>query len=254
LLVDLDGTVYNGNTLVDSLTPRFFQCAQENKLPTLFVTNRAHRSAAIVAEQLRGLGISLCDEQILTSAIATAAYLKPAKAYVIGEEGLCKPLLKRGFEITETKPDYVIVGFDRSLCYEKIDTASRLIRAGAEFIATNADALVAADADRHEPGNGAAIAAIECASGKKAKIIGKPNPVIFDMAIQQLNAKNLERSSICMIGDNPATDIHGAVNANLQAAWLTQDPSAQILPEWSNVNIVRNYTELCQLVFGKTLD
>jgi 4-nitrophenyl phosphatase len=251
LLVDLDGTVYNGETLVDNLAPSFFKKAYKTGLPYLFVTNRAHRKAKTIVQQLRALDIPVRAEQVLTSAVATTDYLKPAKAYVIGEEGLINPLLSRGFKITSDEPDYVIVGFDRTLTYEKIDTASRLIRAGSSFIATNTDSLVAATADRHEPGNGAAVAAIEFASGVKAEVIGKPNPIIFDMAIQRLKCQDLPRSSICMIGDNPSTDICGAVNSKLQAAWLTQDESAQLWQEWQNVNIVKNYQELSELVFSE---
>ena len=251
LLVDLDGTVYNGDTLVDKHAINFFQKVNDQAIPCLFVTNRANHTAKEISAKLNGLGIPCKETSVLTSALATAMYLKSGRAYVVGDHGLREALVERGFELTDEKPDYVIVGFTRELNYEKIDTASRLIREGAQFYSTNNDILVAATASRKEAGNGVAVAAIECASATQANVIGKPNPIIFDMAIQQLHINHVARESICMIGDNPNTDIQGAIAAKLQAIHLCPNTPLDPLTTHSSVRIANNYHDIHSYVFNE---
>jgi 4-nitrophenyl phosphatase len=99
----------------------------------------------------------------------------------------------------------VVVGFDRHLTYRKIATASLAIRAGAKFIGTNPDNTLPSELGQM-PGNGATLAAIAAASDKAPLIIGKPQPAIFQLALQRLQA---EPQSTAMVGDRLDTDILG---------------------------------------------
>ena len=113
--------------------------------------------------------------------------------------------------MTESDPDYVVVGETRNYSFEAITKAIRLISDGARFIATNPDAT-GPSADGVLPATGAIAALITKATGKEPYIVGKPNPMMFRSAMNKIGA---HRENTAMIGDRMDTDIVAGIEAGL---------------------------------------
>jgi len=246
IILDLDGTVYRGGAEVPGAS-RFVAHATARGMRCLFVTNRANRVPEAICAQLEEHGIPCRVQDVLTSAQATAQHLGSGSAYIIGEEGLRVALEEEGFTITSERPDYVIVGFDRTFDFEKLRTACRLIDAGAVFMATNADPRLKTR-DGLRPGTGAIVAALEAVCGPPARIVGKPQPLIFEMALQNLG---LDASDVIAVGDNLETDIAAGNRAGMRTALLLTGVSQReevadspFAPTW----IAEDYDELARLV------
>ena len=171
------------------------------------------------------LGIYLSNDQIISSASATATYLiktRPhaKKIWVVGEQGLREELAKKGFtilneELGELEPidtihhscDLVVVGMDRKLTYDRLAIGCRFIRQGAEFIATNVDQTFPIEKGIL-PGAGSMIAAISACSGKQpAIVLGKPESLMYEQAIRETSV-TADKSAF--FGDRLETDILGA--------------------------------------------
>ena len=215
LLLDLDGTVYNGNLAVPGAAA-FLRRLRQEGLPFLYVTNRASRSAEAICDQLRGYGLECDPSEVLTSALASARHMAGGRVYMIGEEGLREALLEFDCELTEEGAEWVVVGLDRQVTYAKLDIASRLVRAGARFVSTNPDAVLSTEHGL-AVGNGAIVAAVAMASGAEPEVIGKPSPRMFEIALDQLG---LPADKVLMVGDNPETDIAGGLAAGVRTAFL----------------------------------
>lgn len=248
IILDLDGTVYLGATEVPGAGGFVRRCHAAG-IACLFATNRSNRLPAEVAAQIRGYGVECADTDVLTVSQATAAFLPPGAAFIIGEEGLEIPLREAGFTITDRDPDYVIVGFDRGFNYQKLKTACTLIHQGARFIATNPDQGLRLE-DHVSPGTGALVAAVAAGSGRPPFYIGKPERRFMDMAVRRLG---LPHDQVIVVGDNLDTDIRAGQAAGLRTALLLTGitgradlAGADIEPTW----VVESYAELEALVFA----
>ncbi|RMG35201.1 MAG: HAD-IIA family hydrolase [Gammaproteobacteria bacterium] len=211
LLLDMDGVLYHGDRPLPGA--REFLDATA-RLPRVFVTNNPIRTPAEVATKLRSLGLGEIPEPaILTSGVAAARWLAREKPdyrfYAVGADGLHRELARFGVEDAEAA-DFVVVGEGPGLDYETLTRGLRLLLAGARLISTNPDTTVdAVRSGEHWvlPGGGALVAPFEVASGRRAITIGKPEPLLFEMALEQLG---LSAADCVMIGDRPDTDILGA--------------------------------------------
>ncbi|MGI5867953.1 MAG: HAD-IIA family hydrolase [Kiritimatiellia bacterium] len=247
LLLDLDGTVYAGAAEVPGAGDFIRRC-EAGGIQCLYVTNRANRTRELVVEQLRSYGIPCTVESVVSTAIATARYLGSGSAYVIGEHGLEAALLEQGIAITDDNPDAVVVSLDRQFSYAKLKAACRFIHGGAKFVATNPDACLKIE-DGIVPGSGSIVAAVRTGSGKDPVVIGKPEPLLYDMALAIGNAKKEET---LVVGDNLATDIGAAVNAGMDSVLLLTGVSSRedIVPGApAPTFIAENYAELAKIVF-----
>lgn len=181
----------------------------------LVLTNNSIFTPRDLAARLRTSGLEVPEDRIWTSALATAAFVASQKpggsAYVIGEAGLITALHDAGFIMTDHEPDFVIVGETRTYSFEQITTAIRLIAAGARFIATNPDPT-GPSADGIIPATGSIAALMTEASGRKPYVVGKPNPMMFRSALNQIGAHS---ESTGMIGDRMDTDIVAGMEAGL---------------------------------------
>jgi len=130
--------------------------------------------------------------------------------YAIGEEGLRAALGER-YTIAEEGADFVVVGMDTGLTYEKLRVATLLIRGGARFIATNPDKTLPTE-EGLVPGNGASLAALEAATGVAPFVVGKPEPASFDLALARMG---VGKEGTAVIGDRLETDILGGRRAGL---------------------------------------
>ncbi len=247
IILDLDGTIYRGSQAVPGAAD-FVNRVAEHGIKVLFVTNRSNRTPESICTQLRGYGISCNIENILTSAQATARHLRSGSVFFIGEEGLERALLESGLTMDPESPDYVVVGFDRAINYTKIEKASRLIRAGARFIATNPDKAVNADGGI-SPGNGAIVAAIATASGVSPIVVGKPERAIIDIALERMG---LAPEHVVLVGDNMETDIKAGINAGIRTVLILTGVSTRMDAMNSPVEphrVVADYAELAHIVF-----
>jgi 4-nitrophenyl phosphatase len=247
IIFDLDGTIYRGSQAVPGAA-EFVRRVAEHGVKVLFVTNRSNRTPESVCAQLRGYGISCTTGDILTSAQATARHLGRGSFFSIGEEGLDQALLGAGLVMDHQNPDYVVVGFDRAIDYKKIEKATRLIRAGARFIATNPDKAVNADGGI-SPGNGAIVAAIAAATGADAFVVGKPERAIIDIAIERMG---LAPEHVILVGDNLETDIRAGRNAGIRTVLILTGVSTRSEVTRSPVKphrIVEDYAALTEVVF-----
>ena len=140
-LIDLDGTMYKGADEIDG-AKQFIDYLNQHDIPHLYVTNNSTKVPEDVVKKLAGFGIEAKPEEVVTSALATAHYIKQENAqasiYVIGEGGLRQALLNQGLTlIDDTHVDYVVVGLDTKVDYDKFSQGTLGVRNGAKFISTD---------------------------------------------------------------------------------------------------------------------
>lgn len=251
LILDLDGTVYRGDEPVAG-APELIGRLRREGVPFVYATNRANRTPEEIAARLRGYGIACAPGDVMTAALATALYLRPVgSAFVIGERPLRQALADAGFTEDAGDPDYVVVGLDRGVDYDKLNRAVRAIRRRARYVATNPDLLFDAGGGEKDIGNGTILAAITAASGVEPLVIGKPHPPLFEIALARLGVARERWRNVLVVGDNLETDIRGGIRAGLRTAWFTAGVSppgggVDVRPDWC----VDGYEELERIVFG----
>ncbi len=210
-LIDLDGTIYRGTEPIPA-GKRFVEGLQKRDLPFIFVTNNTTKSPETVANRLANeFDIHVEPKSVYTATLATIDYMKADhkgnKVYVIGEAGLIDLILESGFDWDETAPDYVVVGLDNYLTYEKVVKATLAIQKGATFIGTNPDKNIPTERGLL-PGAGSVISFVETATQVPPVYIGKPEAIIMDKAVEQLG---LKKEEVIMVGDNYETDIQAGI-------------------------------------------
>ncbi|NAZ80450.1 HAD-IIA family hydrolase [Kineococcus sp. R8] len=182
----------------------------------LVLTNNSIFTPRDLAARLARTGLHVPEESIWTSAMATADFLArqmpQGSAYVIGESGLTTALHEAGFVLTDTDPDYVVLGETRTYSFEAITRAIRLVEKGARFIATNPDAT-GPSAEGSLPATGSVAALITRATGAEPYFVGKPNPMMFRSAMNRIEAHS---ETTAMIGDRMDTDVVAGIEAGLR--------------------------------------
>jgi NagD protein len=209
-LIDMDGVIYRGGHLIPG-ADAFINGLRKNDIPFRFLTNNSQRTRLDVATRLQRLGIDVEMEHVYTCAMATARFLAQQKpggtAFVIGEGGLLTALHESGYAIVDKDPDYVVVGEGRTISFELVEAALKMILKGARLVATNLDPNCPTESGLR-PGCGATVAMLETASGIKAFSVGKPSPVMLRSARKELG---LTTDQTIVIGDTMETDILGGI-------------------------------------------
>ena len=194
----------------------FIRALLEQERKFLVVTNNALYTTRDLAHLLQVAELDIPEENIYTSAVATAKFLEDqlpeGKAFVIGEVGLTEAIHRIGYVQTPVNPDYVVLGDTTSYSFDQITIAIRLINNGARFIATNPD-LTGPGEQGIVPATGAMAALIEAATGKAPLYIGKPNPLMMRSALNHLGVHSEDSY---MIGDNMRTDILAGISAGME--------------------------------------
>lgn len=213
-LTDMDGVLVHENKALPGAAKLLNQWRTEGK-PYLVLTNNSIFTPRDLSARLRIAGLDVPEDAIWTSALATAAFLTSQQpggsVFVIGEAGLTTALHEAGFVMTETEPDFVVLGETRNYSFEAITRAIRLINAGSRFISTNPDAT-GPSAEGPLPATGSVAALITKACGKEPYVVGKPNPMMFRSALNKIGAHS-EKTG--MIGDRMDTDIVAGIEAGL---------------------------------------
>ncbi len=213
-ICDMDGVIYHGNLLIPGVK-EFIEWLENNDKQFLFLTNGSGRSPRELAQKLERMGLHVGQEHFYTSAQATASFLQSqcpgGSAYVIGEPGLTYALYEAGFSMNDVNPDYVVFGGPKSINYEQIEKAARLVMNGAKLIGTNSDLV---DPSEHGiiPACRALIAPIELTTGRKAYYVGKPNPLMMRHALKRLDC---HRADAALIGDRMDTDIIAGIETDI---------------------------------------
>jgi len=229
LLVDLDGVVYRGSEPVAGVAAVLADRAARGD-DVVYVTNNSMHYRAEYQTRLAEMGAPVSPNNVVSSARATAAYLKEhdpeiRRVLVLGAGGLERELRDLGYDVVGAgtaatrvshegldgfaaagRPDAVVVGLDPNLTYLRLVVACDSIRAGAHFIATNRDPIYPTERGL-QPGAGSIVAAVEAATGVVPISIGKPAPYLLEAAA---HAVGREPSEAIMIGDGIATDLAAA--------------------------------------------
>ena len=213
-LTDMDGVLVHENRAIPGASALLRQW-QETGTPFLVLTNNPIFTPRDLSARLARSGLEVPEERIWTSALATAEFLRSqlphGTAFVIGEAGLTTALHEAGYIMTETHPDYVVVGETRQYSFEAITQAIRFINDGARFIITNPDATGPTPWGV-VPATGSFAALISKATGKEPYVVGKPNPMMFRSALNRIGAHS---ETTGMIGDRMDTDIVAGIEAGL---------------------------------------
>jgi NagD protein len=214
-LTDMDGVlVHEGQALPGAA--EFLQRLVDRQRRFLVLTNNSIFTPRDLSARLARSGLQVPEEFIWTSALATADFLSsqlPAgSAHVVGEAGLTTALHEVGYTLTDTDPDYVVLGETRTYSFESITRAIRLVERGARFIATNPD-VTGPSPEGPLPATGAVAAMITKATGAEPYFVGKPNPMMFRSALNRIDGHS---ESTTMVGDRMDTDIVAGIEAGLE--------------------------------------
>jgi len=229
LLVDLDGVVYRGADPVPGVAAVLAERAARGD-DVVYVTNNSMHYRADYVTRLRSMGAPVDVDRIVSSARATAAYLRERhpevrRVLTVGAGGLDRELRDQDLEVVTGAhaatrmaqegidgvvaaghPDAVVVGLDPQLTYLRLAAAADCIRAGARFVATNRDPVYPTERGLR-PGAGALVAAIEATTGVTPVSVGKPAPLLLELAA---HAVGQEARDAVMIGDGLLTDLAAA--------------------------------------------
>jgi NagD protein len=230
-IFDLDGTVYLGEKALPGAVECIADLRRRGKR-ILFVSNKPLEPGRVYAQKLTRLGIPAVEADIITSAYVLGYHLartEPGlRLYVIGEPSLRDELRSHGLVVVDERIDQdpkgvispdgidaVVVAFDRTLDYRKLNTAYQALVSGARFFSTNADKICPMPGGGI-PDSGATIAALEHITGRKVELVaGKPSRLVMEVASQRLR---VEPGRIMMVGDRLETDIFMGQQAGMLTA------------------------------------
>jgi glycerol-1-phosphatase len=233
LLIDLDGVVWVGGDPVPGAVEALTTLLDAG-VEIVFVTNNPGKPAAVYAERLRGMGVDIADDWVVTAGRATARLASeraPAgsTAFVIGTDSFREEATAAGLEVVvdeeAREAGAVLVSGHRGFDYGELLTATLALQRGAALFATSRDPTLPMP-DGAWPGTGAILAAVETATGARAEVGGKPERHLFDLALQTLRCDLSRRARdksqrggggrVAMVGDRIASDIEGGRRAGLE--------------------------------------
>ncbi len=227
-LLDMDGTFYLGDRLLDGSID-FIRAVEQSGRDYLFLTNNSSHNAAHYVKKLARMGLEVGEEKVLTSGQATAmkarALYPGKKAFVLGNHFLVEELEEGGVPVDQANPDYVIIGYDTTLDYAKMTAVCDFVRAGLPYIATHPDFNCPTETG-FAPDIGAIIAFIEASAGRRPDlIVGKPYAGIVEAALQRTG---LKANELAMVGDRLYTDIetglrHGMTSILVMTGETTEE-------------------------------
>jgi 4-nitrophenyl phosphatase len=227
-VLDLDGTVCLGNQVLPGAAEAIATLRERGAL-IRFLTNSSANTPAQFAAKLNATGVACDESEMLNSGVGAAKFCSKEgyrSAFVVGEPGLIEVLAAHGVRTVnaphgtvqpqaESTADAAIVGICRSFSYDLLNAVMQQILAGARFIATNPDATYPLEAGRLIPGAGSLVAAVRTCSGKEPKAIGKPEPYLIDLLLEETG---VEPRETLVVGDRVETDIDAGRAAGCDVA------------------------------------
>lgn len=222
-ILDLDGTIYLGDTLIPGALETIERLAA-NEIPHVFLSNNPTRDREMYVEKLRGFGLPVNPENVVTTVFTTTQWIlqnaPEATVFPISEAPLIRSLTDAGIRISEDprEIDIVIASYDRDLHWRKLQIAFEAIwyYKRAYLIATNPDLFCPFPEGRGEVDAGAVIAALEKATGTTLRVnCGKPSPVMVQTIATAIGVP-IERSLV--VGDRLYTEIQMGIEAGTDTA------------------------------------
>jgi 4-nitrophenyl phosphatase len=272
VILDLDGVVYRGKQPVDGAAS-LIAALHERGVMVRFATNNSMATRAAYVDRLGGMGITAAIDEIVTSTSATIDHLREhlpevRRVLAVGAPGMLEELRDAGLTAAAAADavgsdydggplpdayDAVIAGLDPAFDYRRLAAALSALRAGALFIATNAD-LRYPTPSGFLPGAGSIIASLQAASGIEPLVIGKPQPGVFEAILERAG---IEPRDAVTIGDNPDADVVAAHRAGIASilvlTGVTDEATARALSGERRPDLVaRDPTEVAALL-GLTL-
>ena len=212
--LDLDGTIYLGGSLVDGAL-EFLSRLEARGILRFFLSNNSSRSVSQYLEKLHGLGVTASEDEVLLSTHDLLSWLSAegvTEAYLVGTEGMRGMLEDAGIGTRSETPQYVILGYDTEVTYEKLATASIHLHNGVPLVASHPD-LVCPSPEGGLPDSGAYMALFEAATGVgPAHVCGKPNA---GMILHKVEELGLAAERCAMVGDRLYTDMEMAERAGV---------------------------------------
>ncbi len=249
-LFDLDGTVYRGDVLIPGAAETIGALRAAGRR-VAFLSNKPLQTRGDYAAKLTRLGIPTSADEVVSSSLVLARHLRTldagAPVFVIGEPPLIAELRAHGFAVrTDHRVRWVVIAFDRTFDYAKLNVALQAVRSGARLIATNPDRTCPTE-DGEIPDCAGMIAAVEAVTGATVGVIvGKPSPIILETALATLGVPAVEA---VMVGDRIETDIvmgkRGGLATVLVLSGITRagDPRiAEVAPD----AVIRSIGELME--------
>lgn len=226
-LLDMDGTINLGDALLPG-AKEFMSYLRSSGRQFLFLTNNSSQDGAHYVNKMQNLGIRCSRENVLTSGDATISYLSAlrpqARIYLLGTSALEKDFRENGFVLTDENPEFVVLGFDTTLTYQKLVKACDFIRDGAIYIATHPD-INCPVTGGYIPDTGSMIEFIKASTGKVPKVIGKPNKEIIESAFRKI--PDVSKTEMAIVGDRVYTDIRTGENAGIASVLVLSGESTE---------------------------
>lgn len=206
-VLDMDGTIYLGNDLFP-YTHSFLQQVEKSDRAYYFFTNNSSKDIQTYIKKLKNFDICITPEQMMISTHVVLDYLekhhKGERVYIVGTPALRKDFLARGWIWDEENPDLVILGFDTTLTYEKLEMACHFIRQGVTYYGVNPDLNCPMEQGAFIPDCGSIARLIEASTGCYPEFFGKPSPRTLQYIIDKTG---YQANEIAIIGDRLYTDI-----------------------------------------------
>ncbi len=234
-LFDMDGTLYLGDRLY-SFTLELLKTIRECGAKYLFVTNNSSKSVNDYVKKLAKFGISATREDFMTSSQATAYYLKKhhwgKTLYVCGTQSLKQELIGDGFTVSDdiSRTECIVMGFDTELTFQKLHDVSFMLLTRPElpYIATNPDYVCPTEFGS-VPDCGSVCDMIYNATKKRPVVIGKPSPLMPQLAMEALH---MSVDETCVVGDRIYTDVKSGLNAGITSILvMSGETTSEILDE-----------------------
>lgn len=223
-LIDVDGTLCHGNRVIPG-TPEYIDSLRNRNVPFLIASNNSSMSSEQYLQKLKGLGFNVTSKDVLTATRVTVEYLNqfyPGKRiFALGMEGFLAELTAGGINLVDKDPDIVLLAYDKTITFDKLNTATHFISKGAKFIATHPD-VVCNSEDGYDVDIGAMIMLLEGATGVKPDIIAKPE---FKMAEISSRLLGIPKEDIYVVGDRLYTDIEFAKKNGMIAVMVLSGES-----------------------------
>ncbi|MEZ6141061.1 MAG: HAD-IIA family hydrolase [Zavarzinella sp.] len=250
-LLDMDGVLVHGRRPIPG-APEFITTLQKRQIPFLVITNNPIYTPRDLSHRLNSEGIAIPEENLFTSAMATAQFLSTQRpngtAFVVGESGLTHAMHAAGYTLTNKSPEYVVLGEVNSFSLDQITQAIRLIVAGARFIATNPDPTGPAESGII-PACGAVAAMIQRATGVSPYFVGKPNPLMMRKALATLGTHSDET---IMVGDRMDTDVIAGMEAGMDTALVLSGVTTRDMIEKFPYRPTRVFSSVADIPLDET--
>ena len=214
VFLDLDGTIYLGDGLIEGAS-QFLDRLEQHGIRRFFLSNNSSKSVSQYLEKLRGMGIVATEGEILLSTHDLISWLSNegvVDTFLVGTEGMREMLESSGFSTASDNPEYVVLGYDTEINYDKLATTSIHLHNGVPMVASHPD-MVCPSPDGGLPDTGAYMALFEATTGVGPKhVCGKPNK---GMILHKIKEIGIKPSNCAMVGDRLYTDMEMADRAGV---------------------------------------